>query len=254
MPECRAVDLIHPDWPAPANVRAFTTCRSGGVSQGRWDSFNLGDGCGDQPHRVRRNRALLRKMLPSEPRWLQQVHGTRVVSADTPTGFPVAADAAFSTLPGQVCAVLSADCLPLLMCNRAGTVVAAVHAGWRGLAAGVLTAAVAAMGCEAEELIVWLGPAIGSQAFAVGADAVAAFTDVAAGNMAAFTPQGDHWLGDLYQLARLALARLGVNHVFGGSYCTYTQEDKFFSYRRNPVTGRMVSVIWLNSGLAGSAG
>jgi YfiH family protein len=237
--------VIRPDWPAPANVRAFSTTRSGGCSRGPWASLNLGARCGDEPEHVSRNRRLLRAVLPAEPRWLRQVHGAGVVDIDATSGEPPA-DAAMTRTRGQVCAVLTADCLPLLLCDRAGTVAAAVHAGWRGLAAGVVQAAVTALGCETSSLIAWLGPAIGPQAFEVGRDVFKAFTKDSPEYAAAFTACGQRWYADLYELARLALKSVGVASTWGGQYCTYTQADAFFSYRRDGVAGRMASVIWLD--------
>jgi YfiH family protein len=237
--------VIRPDWPAPANVRAFSTTRSGGCSRGPWASLNLGARCGDEPGHVSRNRQLLRAVLPAEPRWLRQVHGAGVVDIDATSGEP-SADAAMTRMRGQVCAVLTADCLPLLLCNRAGTAVAAVHAGWRGLAAGVVQASVTALACETGSLIAWLGPAIGPQAFEVGRDVFTAFTRASPEYAAAFTACGQRWYADLYELARLALKSVGVASIWGGQYCTYTQADTFFSHRRDGVTGRMASVIWLD--------
>lgn len=237
--------VIRPDWPAPPNVRAFSTTRSGGCSRGPWASLNLGARCGDEPENVGRNRRLLRAALPSAPHWLVQVHGVGVAAIDDDSDELPPADAAFTRRRGQVCAVLTADCLPLLLCNRAGTAVAAVHAGWRGLAAGVVQAAVTALGCETGSLIAWLGPAIGPQAFEVGRDVFEAFTRASADNAVAFLPHDEAWRADLYALARLALKSVGLTSVWGGQYCTYTQADTFFSYRRDGVTGRMASVIWL---------
>jgi len=245
MAEPRLPGVIRPGWPAPASVKAFSTTRTGGCSRGPWSRLNLGAQCGDEPGRVRRNRSLLRAALPSEPRWLMQVHGAAVAGIDGAGGPPPEADAAVTRKPGQVCAVLTADCLPLLLCNRAGTAVAAVHAGWRGLAAGVVQAAVAAMDCEPDSLMAWLGPAIGPRAFEVGGDVYRAFTERDGEYAAAFVARGRRWHADLYELARLALKSAGVTGVWGGDYCTFTQADRFFSYRRDGVTGRMATVIWL---------
>ncbi len=245
MPESREVCLIRPNWSAPANVKAFTTTRSGGFSHKPWDSFNLAEHCGDDPENVRQNRGLLQNLLPDRPHWLVQVHGSNVVNIQTNECSPRVADAVVSSSPGRVCAVLTADCLPVLLCNRAGTVVAAVHAGWRGLFAGVLEATVTRMGREAGELNAWLGPAIGPQAFEVGGDVFAAFTRLSDSNAIAFTAHGHRWHADLYELARLELLRLGVTRISGGQYCTYTQNEQFFSYRRDGLTGRMATVIWL---------
>lgn len=234
-----------PDWPAPFSVRAWMTTRHGGVSYAPFHSFNLGDHVGDDPVCVAENRARLAAYLPQEPRWLQQVHGITVVAAECVTQ-PVAADASVSRTPGVVCAVMTADCLPVLLCDRAGTVVAAAHAGWRGLCDGVLEATLAAMGTT--DVIAWLGAAIGGRAFEVGEDVRAAFLaqDVAAAQ--AFVPQvgtPGKWLADLSQLARQRLARAGVDAVYGGNWCTASQPENFFSYRREGQTGRMAAMIWL---------
>ena len=240
------LDLIRPDWPAPANVRAFTTTRTGGFSQGPWKGLNLGDRCGDDPAHVAQNRALLRSLLPSDPRWLRQVHGNRVVSWSDCENHEPEADAIFSEQAGQVCAVLTADCLPVLFCNMAGTKVAAAHAGWRGLAAGVLEATVAAMDCDPGELMAWLGPAIGPTEYEVGSEVYDSFINQSDENVIAFKPHNDRWLADLYQLARLELNVAGVRQVSGGRHCTFTDKDKFFSYRRDKETGRMAALIWPN--------
>lgn len=238
------LDLIRPDWPAPANVKAFTTTRRGGFSQGAWRSLNLGDRCGDNPAHVEKNRKLLRSELPAEPHWLKQVHGKRVVSCDEAQDLEPEADAVIGTKAGQVCAVLTADCLPVIFCNNTGTKIAAAHAGWRGLAEGVLEATVRAMQCDPKELIVWLGPAIGPKAFEVGYEVYQSFVEINAANKVAFEAYRDRWLADLYELSRLALSRLGVNQVYGGQYCTHSEQDKFFSYRRDGQSGRMATVIW----------
>jgi len=237
---------ISPDWPAPANVQAFTTTRVGGISRGQWNSLNLGGNCGDDPRHVQKNRILLRTLLPAKPHWLQQVHGRQVVSLDEDFDPEQTADASICSTASRVCAVLSADCLPVLFCNKQGTRVAAAHAGWRGLVDGVLEATVAEMDCKAASLMAWLGPAIGPQAFEVGQDVYDAFLQRDAGNAIAFKPHSARWLADIYTLARLALAKAGVKNVSGGEYCTYTDKKKFFSYRRDGETGRMASVIWMS--------
>lgn len=238
-------DLVRPDWPAPANVRGFTTTRKGGVSVGPWASLNLGSNCGDEAQHVGQNQRILRALLPSDPGWLKQVHGNHVVAWGGDAG--AGADAIIAGQRAQVCAVLTADCLPVLFCDRRGSKVAAAHAGWRGLAAGVLEATVVAMACEPEQVMAWLGPAIGPQAFEVGRDVYDAFVHLNAENSIAFKPHGDRWLADIYQLATLALIRAGIKQVSGGEYCTYSDPEKFFSYRRDRVTGRMASVIWLDT-------
>ena len=238
---------ICPDWPAPARVRALSTTRVGGVSAAPYDSLNLGTHVGDDPAAVEANRARLRSLLPGEPGWLNQVHGTAVVDAAACTGVPDA-DAAVSCSSGVVCTVMTADCLPLLLCDRAGTVVAAVHAGWRGLQGGVVEAAVAAMKVAPSEILAWLGPAIGPQAFEVGDEVRAAFMAVDSQAEAAFRPAATpaKWLADLYLLARQRLAALGVVGIYGGDRCTFSESDCFFSYRRDGTTGRMASLIWLD--------
>ncbi len=244
--------LISVDWPAPKNVQAATTSRIGGVSLAPFDSFNLADHVGDHPAAVLANRELLldELALPAEPLWLKQVHGRRVVTlGGSSVAGPPEADASVGTGPGQVCAVLTADCLPVLFCDRAGTCVAAAHAGWRGLSAGILEATVAQMAVAPDELMAWLGPAIGPQAFAVGADVRAAFVDDDAGSASAFVAVGDEcWLADIDHLARRRLARVGVTAVYGGDRCTYSEAGMFYSYRRDGITGRMASLLWLSSG------
>jgi YfiH family protein len=239
-------DWLVPDWPAPPRVRALVTTRRGGVSTGSWASMNLGAHCGDDPGNVKANRQRLRACVPEEPLWLQQVHGKRVLRHPGIQGGEALpdADGSVTSKPGRVCAVLTADCLPVLICNRAGDRVAAAHAGWRGLASGVLEAAVKALGAEPLDLLAWLGPAIGPQAYEVGADVVAAFSD---DYPAGFRESGDSWLMDLYELARRRLARAGVEAIFGGGYCTMSEPDCFFSYRRDGVTGRMASLVWIET-------
>jgi YfiH family protein len=241
-------DLIEADWSAPPNVRAFSTTRHGGFSKGAWGQFNLGAHCGDHPDNVAQNRELLSALLPSNPPWLRQVHGTEVGSWNDMHNDPDSeADALVSSQSGQVCAVLTADCLPLFFCNKAGTKVAAVHAGWRGLAAGILESTVLAMDNDPSQLMAWMGPAIGPQAFEVGQDVYDKFTGLNPENRNAFKPHKDRWFADLYELARMALSRVGVERVYGGQYCTYSEPKRFFSYRRDGITGRMASLIWLDS-------
>ncbi|HEX5804526.1 MAG TPA: peptidoglycan editing factor PgeF [Azospira sp.] len=241
-----AASWFVPDWPLPPGVRALQTTRLGGCSQGPWAGLNLGEHVGDAPQAVAANRRQLASRLPNPPTWLNQVHGTAVAAIDDLVpGVPPAADAAVARMPGKVCAVMTADCLPLLLCDRTGSVVAAAHAGWRGLCAGVIEATVAAMAVPPAELSVWLGPAIGPAAFEVGDEVRAAFvTDDAAAAAAFVRGQGDRWLADLYALARLRLRRLGVGTVAGGDECTYRQAERYFSYRRDGVTGRMATLIW----------
>jgi YfiH family protein len=267
--------LLIPDWPAPANVRAVSTTRLGGVSlppygAGRKHAggLNLGTHVGDLSEHVAENRSRLKALLPSEPQWLDQVHGCAVVtasasswSAEAPQQHP-SADASVSDQPGVVCAIMTADCLPVLLCDRAGTIVGAAHAGWRGLCAGVLERTVEQMRSraplgDANEWLAWLGPAIGPQAFEVGSEVRSAFLaeatrDEMDATEAAFKVHSEasarragKVFADLYALARLRLARVSCTAVSGGDRCTYREEDVFFSYRRDQRTGRMASLIWL---------
>ncbi|MGR8935062.1 MAG: peptidoglycan editing factor PgeF [Gammaproteobacteria bacterium] len=233
------------EWQAPPGIRALTTLRGGGASAAPFDSLNLAAHVGDDPLKVLENRRRIREelLLPGEPVWLEQVHGTRVVQADALQGLEQA-DAAFTTVKGVVCAVLIADCLPLLLCTQAGSAVAAVHAGWRGLLHGVIENAVAAL--PPEPLYAWLGPAIGAQRFEVGDEVHAAFIAKTPLYGAAFKAVArGKWLADIYCLARLALRTLGVDAVYGGGYCTVSDSARFFSYRRDGRTGRMATLIWI---------
>ena len=239
------VDFLVPDWPAPANVQARQTQRAGGVSPAPWASLNLGDHVGDDPARVAANRSRLLAELPAPPLWLRQVHGTVVVDAAT-SAVDSEADASFSRVAGVVCAAMTADCLPVLFCDRAGSVVAAVHAGLRGRLAGVRESSLAAMAVAPGEVLAWLGPAIGPESFEVGAEVRAAFVARDPASAAAFRAHGDgKWLADLYALARQRLAAAGVAGVFGGGACTFADGERYFSFRRDGVTGRMASLIWL---------
>lgn len=241
-----AADCLLPDWHAPANVRALQTLRTGGCSPAPWGSFNLGDHVGDEAAYVQRNRAALRTLLPGEPLWLRQVHGTAVVDARGGYSASPEADAAFARDQGAVCVVMTADCLPVLFCDRAGTVVAAAHAGWRGLLGGVLESTIAAMGVAPGALMAWLGPAIGPASFEVGDEVRAAFVARDTGAAAAFVPSlPGKWLADIYLLARQRLQQSGINAIFGGGLCTVRDGERFFSYRRDGVTGRMATLIWL---------
>jgi len=237
-------DWIVPDWPAPYRVRSLITTRRGGVSRGAFASMNLGLHVDDDPACVRRNRELLRVHLPGEPRWLAQVHGARAVEADSVTT-PVEADAAFTRSSAVVCAVMIADCLPVLLCDREGSVVAAAHAGWRGLSSGVIESAVAATGVAPGRLLAYLGPAIGPGAFEVGVDVLDAFVSRDRAAEIAFKPHANgKWLCDLFTLARQRLSALGIGSIFGGRLCTYSDPERFFSHRRDRVSGRMAALIW----------
>jgi YfiH family protein len=237
-------EWLVPDWPASANVRAFFTTRAGGVSEGDYASMNLGLSSGDLAERVQRNRAIVRAALPAEPVYMRQLHGTEVAMLDTAAS-PVTADAAVCSMPGRVAAVLTADCMPLLLADRKGGRVAAVHAGWRGMAAGVVENAVDALGVAPSEVIAWMGPTIGPDAFEVGPEVREAFTardPRAAQAFRAHKP--GKFMADLYQLARMRLASRGVTEVFGGGFCTFHETGRFFSYRRVAKSGRMGAFIW----------
>lgn len=236
---------IIPDWPAPARVKALQTTRQGGVSAAPYDSLNFGDHVGDEPLTVERNRILLNKLLPGEPVWLEQTHGTLVANADRASCLPQA-DACIARHRTAVCAVMTADCLPVLLCDEQGTVVGAAHAGWRGLCNGVIETTVLAMGVAPQNLMAWLGPAISQEAFEVGEEVRAAFVAVQPQAVSAFI-LGRHgkWFADIYALARLRLNALGITQIYGGGYCTWREREKFFSYRRDGVTGRMGTFIWL---------
>jgi len=238
--------LIVPEWPAPPNVHVVQTTRSGGVSQAPYDSLNLGTHVGDNPLHVAANRQRLSGMLPSEPIWMGQVHGTIVQDAALASCVPQA-DAAVARHVDTVCTVMTADCLPVLLCDASGTVVAAAHAGWRGLSQGVIERTVEAMHAPADTLLAWLGPAIGPDAFEVGDDVYQIFVnhDAQAAKAFAATEHGK-WLADIYLLARQRLAALGVTRVYGGEYCTFHDASRFFSYRRDGACGRMASMIWLS--------
>ena len=229
-------DFLVPDWPVPANVRALVTTRVHG---------NVADHVDYEKSAVAARRADLRRHLPGDPAWLSQVHGTRCVAAEEAVP-GIAADASVARTPGVVCAVLAADCLPILLCDEAGRVVGAVHAGWRGLAAGILEAAVAALAIPGERLLAWLGPAIGPAAFEVGEEVRAAFITVDSGAAEAFlAAQDGKWRCDLYAVARRRLNALGVERIFGGGFCTFSEAGRFYSYRREGLTGRMASLIWI---------
>lgn len=236
---------IIPDWPAPKSVRVLQTTRQGGSSAAPYNSLNLGDHVGDALLTVARNRMLLNTLLPSEPVWLEQVHGTVVANADNANCRPQA-DACIARHLAAVCVVMTADCLPVLLCDTRGSVVGAAHAGWKGLAAGVIEATVRAMDVAPQDLMAWLGPAISQQAFEVGGEVRAMFVDADPQAASAFVPgQNGKWYADIYALARLRLNGLGITSIHGGEHCTYRESERFFSYRRDGATGRMGTFIWL---------
>ena len=243
-------DTIIPDWPAPAGVRAAFTLRTGGVSRPPFDTFNIASHVGDDAGAVAENRALLRATLAlaAEPVWLEQVHGHRVVDLDetAAAGSLGPADAAVTRSPGRICAIQVADCMPVLFAAADGSAVGAAHAGWRGLAGGVLEATVGAMKTPPGELLAWLGPAIGQANFEVGDEVRAAFLAGDPGAATTFVANvRGRWQCDLYALARRRLAAMGVPCVHGGGSCTYADSRRFFSYRRDGRCGRMAAVIWI---------
>jgi polyphenol oxidase len=242
------LNFIEPNWPAPANVKALQTTRIGGVSQKPYASLNLGAHVNDDGIAVAKNRQLLSPYLPSEPVWMNQVHGLEVIDAAHSTCLPDA-DASFTMQANVVCVAMTADCLPVLLCDKAGTVVAAVHAGWRGLCDGVIEAAVNKLPVEKSEILAWLGPAIGPEAFEVGDEVRQQFLQHDSQAEQAFKQNGGKWLCNMYLIAKQRLNKLGVTQIYGGSinedFCTYTDEARFFSFRRDNVTGRMASLIWL---------
>ncbi|MDE3020639.1 MAG: peptidoglycan editing factor PgeF [Pseudomonadota bacterium] len=240
-------DFIIPDWPAPSNVHALVTTRSGGVSLPPYESFNLGNHVGDDADAVAMNRAQLCKVLPSEPYWLNQVHGREVAEIDTSV-FQANADAAICRTAGKVLVVMTADCLPVLLCASDGSVLGVAHAGWRGLCAGVIESTLAKMCVEPGMIIAYLGPAIGPEFFEVGSEVRDAFMQSGERAAQAFVPaESGRWLGNLYELARQRLALAGVSNVFGGEFCTYREASRFFSYRRDGQTGRMATLLWKSS-------
>jgi polyphenol oxidase len=238
---------IVPGWPTPANVKALQTTRKGGTSRPPFDSLNLGDHVSDDPLSVARNRMLLEPLLPSEPVWLKQVHGTNVIDAGQASCLPTG-DASFTTHKGAVCVVMTADCLPILLCDEAGSIVAAVHAGWRGLCAGVVEETVRAMNRPPPSLMAWLGPAIGPTAFEVGEEVREAFVAAQPEAARAFVPapaNSAKYYADIYALGRQRLMALGISKIYGGDFCTYNDRERFYSHRRDNVTGRMGTFVWL---------
>lgn len=238
-------EWLVPDWPAPASVRAFVTTRAGGVSEGEYASMNLGFSSGDAPERVAANRGILAAHLPSPPPWLRQVHGTAVMDLDV-AGAEAVGDAVVTAAPGRVAGVLTADCMPLLLADARGRAVGVAHAGWRGMAAGVIEATIAALKVPPANVVAWMGPAIGPDAFEVGPEVREAFLRDDAGAEPAFRPHvPGKYMADLYALARRRLAKAGVASVHGGGFCTFHEPERFFSYRRCKASGRMGTFIWL---------
>lgn len=244
--------FIKPDWPAPSHIKAFSTTRSPGNSLAPFASFNLAQHVGDNDLTVAKNRELLKTLLsiPSEPIWLNQVHGNTVVNLDHVKVQNSTADAAMSSSPNVVCAIMTADCLPILLSNRRGTKVAAIHAGWRGIAAGIIERTLTLMQEDSTEVLAWLGPAIGPSCFEVSEDVVRIFIKESAQAECAFTPiptSAGKFLANIYRLAEQRLKFSGVTESYGGNFCTYSDEKNFYSYRRDQgLTGRMATLIWIS--------
>jgi len=245
----RLSDCLIPDWPAPQNVMAVSTTRRGGYSAPPFDAFNLGLHVGDQPAQVRKNRSLLAQglSLPTSPHWLEQVHGDRVLDLPAINPSLDQADAAFTEQKDVVCAVLTADCLPVFFTDRQGRYVAVAHAGWRGLLAGVLLSTVARFPVSSDQILIWMGPAIGPQHFEVGTEVRQQFVQCRADYEQAFVPDGNKWLMDIWLLVRRQLQSAGVVQIFGGGRCTVSDAEQFFSFRREGVSGRMAHLIWMES-------
>ena len=237
------MDWLEADWPAPAFIKAGITLRQGGASEKPYDSFNLATHVGDELKVVKQNRERLD--VPNAPQWLEQVHSTKAVLLPNKEAIPKA-DASYTSEKNVVCAVMTADCLPLLITDKSGSCVAAIHAGWRGLCDGIIEETIKQLPAEPKSLLVWLGPAIGADVYEVGVEVYDAFTKDDVEATKSFTNTSDkHWLFDIYRLATLRLNRLGVKQIFGGDHCTLCEKEQFFSYRRDDVTGRMASMIWI---------
>ena len=251
------MSFIKPQWPASLDVHAFVTTRSGGISNEPYDTLNLGDHVGDQAPRVLANRQILRKNIPNEPLWLNQTHGTQVstpLSRSQSLTHPYEADAAVTNVPNEVLVIMTADCLPVLFTSSDGCIVGAAHAGWRGLCDGVLENTVSAMqelsaGSQSQDFMAWLGPSIGPDSFEVGEDVLEHFQASGLHDVTqSFIPIADQpgkYLTNIYQLARDRLESVGIRSIYGGQMCTVTDQEQFFSYRRDGVTGRFASLIWI---------
>jgi purine-nucleoside/S-methyl-5'-thioadenosine phosphorylase / adenosine deaminase len=242
------LDLITPDWPAPNWIKAYTNTRAGGFSHAPYDSLNTATHVGDNLDDVSKNRQLLQNNLHLKKPiiWLEQVHGNTAISADHPTD-SLAADAIYSKKAQTVCAVQTADCLPLLVCSSSSYCIAAIHAGWKGLRDNIIETTIDALALPPSDILVWLGPAISPQAFIVGEEVFQSFLDKDQTAEIAFQPMGNkQWQANLYKLAQQRLHKLEITSIYGGNYCTFTDNKRFFSYRRDQITGRMLSLIWIN--------
>ena len=241
------IEFLQPEWEVPAAVRAFVTTRAGGYSEGPYAGFNLGQHVGDDDSHVARNRAELVKALslPQEPSWIRQTHSTQAVVLEQESHRE--ADAAITRKPGMVAVIMTADCLPIMLCDREGSEVAALHAGWRGLQGGIIDATLERMQTPNSELQAWIGPGISQENFEVGDEVYAAFVESIDSCEGFFVPHGaGHWLCDLPGIAQHVLERQGITGVTRDPHCTYRDESMFYSYRRDGITGRMASLIWIN--------
>lgn len=242
------LNWIAADWPAPDFIKAGVTTRAGGVSAKPFNNLNIATHVGDKLSDVEKNRSILLHDLkiPNAPQWLEQTHSTETILLPNSIKIPKA-DASYTLEKNIVCAVMTADCLPLLITDEKGGCVAAIHAGWRGLCDGIIEATIKKLPAEAESLLVWMGPAIGADVYEIGKEVYDAYTAIDEDTKEAFTPTTEgHWLFDIYQLAKLKLNKIGIKKIYGGEHCTFSEEDNFFSYRRDNVTGRMASMIWID--------
>ncbi|MBT4836502.1 MAG: peptidoglycan editing factor PgeF [Methylococcales bacterium] len=243
-------DWLSPDWPAPENIRAICTTRSGGCSLFPYHSMNLGDHVDDDLQHVNANRQHLKRILalPRDPRWLTQIHGNEIIDADKDTK-SMAADGIITSRNNMVCTVLTADCVPVLLCDQNGHQVCAVHAGWKGLAGCIIAQAIAKFDCKSSKLMAWIGPAISQVNYQVNQAMVSSFVEQSISYQQAFKyVDNDQYLADLVLLAKLQMQALGLNQIYGGQWCTFADDSKFFSYRRQNITGRMATLIWKSDG------
>jgi len=242
--------IIKPDWPVAKHIHAFTSTRLGGVSQGIYHGLNLAHHVDDEPDAVQANRDLLQQQfhLPHTVKWLQQIHSTQAIAADTIEN-GTKADALYTNKANTICAVLTADCLPILVCNKQGDKIAAIHAGWRGLASGIIQTTLEKLAEPADHLLLWFGPAIGARHYQVGQDFYDTFLSISPMMQQAFKQTSPtHWHADIYALAKLQCEQLGIKHIYGGEHCTFADSTHFYSHRRDGTTGRMASLIWFGEG------
>lgn len=249
------IEPIYANWPAPSMIKTLITTRQGGYSQKPYNNFNVATHVGDNPDAVQQNRELLNKFLPSEPIWLDQQHTNICLEVNRSSHQALSiADASLTTHENTVCAVLTADCMPLLICNKNATIVSAVHAGWKGMANGIIEKSIKKILEQtqetADQLMIWLGPAISQPSFEVGEDVRQQFIQKHPLSVEAFKPKtstSNKYFCDLYRISHIILNQLGINQIYGDNYCTYKDEERFYSYRREGITGRIASMIWINN-------